>query len=895
MPCRLLLSLLLAAAVHAEPAGISPARTVGQVSEYRLANGLRILLVPDPALPVATLMVTYHVGSRNEVTGTTGATHLLEHLMFKGTQRFDRSKGLGYDQVLERFGAQINATTGLDCTNYFATLPANALPVLIELEADRMRNLTLRESDRRPEMVVVRNEFERDANNPYGALDKELWSSAFQAHPYHHNTIGWLSDIENVPIEKLRAFYDTYYWPNNATVTVIGGFDPDATLKEIAKHYGPIPASPQPIPEVYTEEPEQTGPRRVVVQAAGELGVVAIAHKTPQATHPDWPAVQVLSAILSDGKTSRCYRSLTDQSLTTEVAGLANFTRDASLHVLTAELTDGTRHDEVEKRLLAEIDKVKTTGVTAAEVQTAVAKLLAERSFARDGSLAKAWQLNECIGVGDWTLFLALDEKFRAVTATDVQRVATTYLTSAHSVTGWFIPASEQAAAPKVAKSGSSPELKTVVAPQAPAADLSPPAATDFATRVARLNVDGIDLLLCNTSTKDVISISGSLAAGEGASPNRALAHLAADMIQRGSKSHDQFAIARMLEDAGVALEFTVSADALSFEIQLLSKDLPLVLNLLAEQLRYPAFAPAEFAKAKTQLAAATQQALDDPNELAAIAFSQAIYPPGHPARRASIPEMLAAIKAAKLDDVRAFHASHYSPTGMHLAIAGDLTALGNLAALTEISPAFHGWTPQPPTPAADLPSPPAAAKSIPMPNKSSITVVLGQPSGLRASDPDWLPLTLATRALGRGFTSRLVGNVRDREGLTYGITSSLTDDSIRPGAWSITATFAPALLDQGITSTRRELTSWWRDGLTQPELDYQKSAAAGQFAVSLETTSGLASQLLTCAQRNLPLTWLDSFPNSLRSLTLDQVNASLKSHLDPEKMSLIQAGTRAE
>ena len=449
--------------------GVPFVRKAGPISEYRLdSNGLRILLLPEKSAPVVTFMVTYHVGSRNEVTGTTGATHLLEHLMFKGTEKFDRSKGMGFDQVLERVGAETNATTWLDRTNYFATVPANALPLLVEVEADRMRNLALREEDRRPEMVVVRNEFERGENEPRNALDKELWSTAFFAHPYHHDTIGWRSDIEKVPIAKLREFYDTFYWPDNATVTVIGEFDPAAALTEIAKHYGAIPKAPHPIPQIYTEEPEQTGPRRTIVKRGGELGVVAIAHKIPQATHADWPAVQVFSAILTHGKTSRCYRALTDKNLTSEVSGQVSFNHDPSLHITTAELTPGTKHEIAENGLIAEIERIKKTGVTAAEVQTAVAKLLAERAYTRDGSFAQAEQINEAIAVGDWTLFISLDEKFRAVTAEDIKRVANAYFIERHSVTGWFVPSSEGAGPAEKKQADEKPNLKEVVPAKAP-------------------------------------------------------------------------------------------------------------------------------------------------------------------------------------------------------------------------------------------------------------------------------------------------------------------------------------------------------------------------------------------------------------------------------------------
>ena len=870
--------------------GVPFVRKAGPISEYRLdSNGLRILLLPEKSAPVVTFMVTYHVGSRNEVTGTTGATHLLEHLMFKGTERFDRSKGMGFDQVLERVGAETNATTWLDRTNYFATVPANALPLLVEVEADRMRNLALREEDRRPEMVVVRNEFERGENEPRNALDKELWSTAFFAHPYHHDTIGWRSDIEKVPIAKLREFYDTFYWPDNATVTVIGEFDPAAALTEIAKHYGAIPKAPHPIPQIYTEEPEQTGPRRTIVKRGGELGVVAIAHKIPQATHADWPAVQVFSAILTHGKTSRCYRALTDKNLTSEVSGQVSFNHDPSLHITTAELTPGTKHEIAENGLIAEIERIKKTGVTAAEVQTAVAKLLAERAYTRDGSFAQAEQINEAIAVGDWTLYVSLDKKFRAVSAEDIRRVANAYFIERHSVTGWFVPSSEGAGPAEKKQADEKPKLKEVVPAKAPEKALPPPASTNYAASVVREKVAGIDLLLCRTGVKDVVTLRGSIAAGESGNANPALAHLTASMIQRGTQKHDQFAIADMLEKAGVTIDFKVNADTVEFEIKLLRKDVPLVLTLLAEQLRTPAFAATELTKAKKQLTAEAQQTLEDTDEQAAIAFFQAIFPPGHPSRRAGIAELISAIGKTKLAELRDFHAAAYGPDGMHLAATGDFDPA---AFKDEVTKAFAGWkgghAPKP----ADAPAFSGGEKTVQLPDKSSVSVIIGQPSGLRASDPDWLAVNVATGILGHGFTSRLVGNVRDREGLTYGIGAKMAADAFRSGAWFTKATFAPALLDRGLESTRRELQSWWEKGVTAAELEYRKSAAAGQFTVALETSHGLAEQLLRCAERGLDISWLDQFPSTVRALTLDQVNTAVKKHLDPAKMATVKAGT---
>jgi len=424
-------------------------RTVGAISEYTLAaNGLTVLLMPDHTAPVVTFMVTYRVGSRNEVTGTTGATHLLEHLMFKGSPEFNDAKGNSVKQFLESIGGNYNATTWLDRTNYYAQIASERLEGYMRIEADRMRNLWLRESDRQPEMTVVRNEFEIGENDPQQALDKEIFAAAFQAHPYHHATIGWRSDIEKVPIEKLQAFYNTFYWPDNATVSIIGDFDAATGLGLVKKYYGAYPKAPNPIPEMYTEEPPQSGPRRVIVRRAGELGVVGISYKSPAARHPDIAALDVLGTILGSGKTSRFYRALTDKNLTTNVSADVGFFHDPSLFQLYAFLAPNVEHDKVEKALVDEVERVRKDGVTAGEVTTAINKIVANTAFGRDGSFAVASRLNEYIAAGDWTLYYTIEEATKKVTAADVKRVANLYLDSNQSTTGWFIPNVPPAEAP---------------------------------------------------------------------------------------------------------------------------------------------------------------------------------------------------------------------------------------------------------------------------------------------------------------------------------------------------------------------------------------------------------------------------------------------------------------
>jgi zinc protease len=434
-----------AQAAHAESAeaatkfpGFSLVKSLGGIDEYRLdSNGLAVLLVPDHSAPVLTFQVTYRVGSRNEVTGTTGATHILEHMMFKGSEAFNDAKGNSVKQLLERVGGQFNANTSFDRTNYFATIGRESLEGYVAIEADRMRHLWLNEADRQAEMTVVRNEYERGKNDPENVLMEEVTAAAYVALPYHHPVIGWKSDIEHVPIAKLRDFYDTFYWPNNATVTVVGDFEPEAVLGLIKKYYGVYSRSPQPIPDIYTEEPAQSGERRVLVRRPGELGTIIVAHKVPNGRDADQAALEMLDAILSSGKNARLYRALVDQGLALSAGAGTDLLRDLSLHSVYASLAPGTTHDQA---LLTEIAKIKTDGVTEAEVARVKQQYLAEDAYKRDGTAGVASELAEWIGVGDWTLYVSFPQSVQQVTAKDVQRVAKKYLAVDQSTTGWFVP-----------------------------------------------------------------------------------------------------------------------------------------------------------------------------------------------------------------------------------------------------------------------------------------------------------------------------------------------------------------------------------------------------------------------------------------------------------------------
>lgn len=413
----------------------------GGIREWRLrSNGLQVLLLPNRVAPVATFCIVYRVGSRHEAVGHTGATHLLEHLMFKGTPEFNRERGTQIAAILEAVGARFNATTWFDRTNYFETVPSDQLDLALRLEASRLRSSFIRDADRAPEMTVVRNEFERGENNPFQVLYKDTFAMAFREHPYHHPTIGWKSDIEGVSTERLKEFYDTFYHPDNATAILVGDFEEPEALAAIGRHFGALPRAPRPIPSVYTEEPRQEGERRFIVRRVGQIGWVALSFRSVAAADPDAPALAVLANILGSGMTSRLYQALVEPSLAISASAISWQLRDPSLFSVFAALTPGTDHARVERLIRDEIARVARDGVTEEEAEKARTQIEAEVIFERDTTDQVAGSLTEAVAIADWEWYVDYPGRIRAVTREGILEAARRYFHEDCLTVGWFVP-----------------------------------------------------------------------------------------------------------------------------------------------------------------------------------------------------------------------------------------------------------------------------------------------------------------------------------------------------------------------------------------------------------------------------------------------------------------------
>ena len=885
---KLILTLLFMGATMSQEKfyGFEFVKESGGIKEYTMtSNGLRVLLKQDNTAPVATFMVTYEVGSRNEAIGYTGSTHLLAHRMFKGSRKFNTKKGNSVFQTLQSLGARMNATTWLDRTNYFAVLPSEHLETLIEIEADRMRNAYIKEEDRQSEMTVVRNEFERGQNSPSGVLDENIWATAYQAHPYHHSTIGWKEDIENVSIERLREFYDTFYWPNNATAIAIGDFTEKEALSMIKKHFGKIRKSAKPIPEVYTAEPKQEGIRTITLKRAGQQGIVGGAHKTPAATHPDAPAFMGLSSILSSGKNSRFYKNITDKGLTTSVYIWDSLFRDPGLFTVYANLSPDVDHKTVEKAVVDEYEKIKKDGVSDEEVKNAQTQLIASMKFRQDGSYAIASGLNEAVASGDWTLYTTYDEKIGTVTKEDVQRIVKEYFKEDLSTIGYFIPLGAGGQNKKLATSAKDLE-KMKLKHYSEEEELLSSKVVDSEP------VEGIRLLTLKRGS-GVVTLTGSMLGGDiYASGNARTADMVAAMLDQGTTNMTKFEISAKLESAGARLGFFSGQARVGFSGKFLSEDTKMVFDLLADQLKNHLFAEEDLNKVKKRQVANYKRSKESTRGNATNNMLKAFYGTGHQNSPTDPDKAIEEIKKITPKNLKDFHLKNYGAGTMVIVAVGDVDH-NSLESL--IKEGFGGWKKSPLKEKKETGSANKASDKVyvTMQDKTSTDFLVGTALGIDRYHPDYLPLYVATHTLGGNFSARLMQTVRVKEGLTYGINSSMRGfGNGNDGYWMVGGTFSPKLLSKGESSTLREIKKWAEEGITQKELDITKSTLTGGFQVGFDSTGGLAGGILDAIIVHGDLTYLDSYPERIKAITLDEANTAISKYIFFDGLYQVAAGT---
>lgn len=889
-------TLLAHAATASLPPGVEFTTAAEGISEYRLKNGLRVLLFPDESKQTITVNVTYLVGSAHENYGETGMAHLLEHLMFKGTPRHR-----DIPRELTEHGARPNGTTWYDRTNYFETFAATEdnLKWALDLEADRMVNSFIAVKDLESEMTVVRNEYESGENRPATVLMQRMASTAYLWHNYGNATIGARADIENVPIERLRAFYKTYYQPDNAVLLVAGKIDAAATLKLIQQYFGKIPRPKRALPASYTTEPTQDGERTVTLRRSGDVQLAALAYHVPAGSHEDFAAVEILSQVLGDTPSGRLHKALVETGKAANVYSFEFQLRAPGLALFGAEVRQDASLDAARDALIATVEGLPQQPVTQAELERARTQLLKQIDLSLNASDRVGLALSEWLGMGDWRLFFLHRDRLRAVTLADVQRVATQYYKPSNRTVGLFVPT----AAPDRAEIPPIPDIAAALrdykgdAPKA-AGEVFDPSPANIEARTLRfVTPGGLKVALVPKRTRGN-AVVGSMTLRFGNEQNllgrRSAGNWVPDMLMRGTQQRTREALMDEIDRLQARLNVGGGATAAGVFLESTRVNLPELLRLVAEVLRQPAFTAGEFELLRQEALAAIEEQQKEPNALAAIDFQRHLNPYAQDDVRyiPTLAERIADAKALTLDEVKRFYAEFYGAQHGEITLVGDFDPQEITPLLNQL---FQGWNSA--LPYTRVPNPyqnvAALDLSLPTPDKANAVFIAGMNLAIRDDDPDYAALVLGNYMLGGGFlSSRLATRVRQQEGLSYSIGSQLSANALdRNGLFRVSAIYAPQNLPRLEAAISAEITRALNEGFTAAELQAAQSGWLQAQQVGRAQDTELARRLSAYSFLGRTLAWDADFEGKIKSLTPEQIKAAMQRHIDPAKLSKVKAG----
>ena len=888
--------LISAALLGALAFGQTKVTSVEGITEYKLENGLNVLLFPDNSNPKVVVNITYMVGSRHEGYGESGMAHLLEHMLFKGTET--RKEVV---PELRAHGASFNGSTWYDRTNYFETMPATEenLRFALELEADRMIHSRVSREDLDSEMTVVRNEFEIGENSPTSILQERVMATAYLWHSYGRSTIGARSDIEHVPIPRLQAFYHMYYQPDNATLVVAGKFDDKKTLAWIKDIFGAIPKPTRKLIPTYTEEPTQDGERSVVLRRTGDIQAVDMVYHTPAGSHPDAAALEVLAGILGEAPSGRLYKALVETKKAVATSGDSFDLHDPGLIEFSARLRKEGSLDDVEKTMLGVLDGVVKEPPSKDEVERAKGRILKNIELAFNNSEQIAINLSEWESMGDWRLQFLFRDRIKSVTPEDVARVAKLYLKDSNRTIGKFIPTAapdrtEVPATPDVAAEVKDYKGNALIA----AGEAFDPSPANIDKRTIRVTLpNGMKLALLPKKTRgatvsatlvlhfgDVKSVTGKTPAAQSAGI----------LLMRGSAKHTRQQIQDALDKLKAQMGVSGSSTKATLSINTIGASFPDTLRLAAEVLREPAFPETEFEQARQATIASIESSRTEPQAQAVNAMNRHIspYPKGDPRAFATFDEEIENYKKLTLADVKKFYTDFYGASNAELAVVGDFDAAEVQKLATEL---FGAWkSPAPFTQVKrEWSKLESVNKSIETPDKANAIFLAIATLPVNDDDPDYAGLRMANTMLGGGEgESRLFRRIRGKDGLSYGVGSQFAAGTSDKFAQLLVFAFCnPQNILKVEDDFKDEVAKMLSAGFTADELATAKKTYFQDQQVARTSDRQLAGTLAANAQYNRTMAHEAATDAKISALTPADVAAALKRHLSANSISIFKAG----
>ncbi len=864
-----------------------------------LSNGLTVLTKEVHNYPIVSQMLWYRVGSRNEELGQTGKSHFLEHMLFKGTDKY--AKG-DIDLITMKNGGRNNAFTWLDFTAYYFTFASDRWEIALDIEASRMRGNTFSPEEFASEKQVVIEELQIGQDSPWDALEEEVWATAFRQHPYRNPTVGWIQDLLDTTVDDMKAYYDQWYHPRNATLVLVGDFDTDSALERVESLFGVLPAGPEPKP-LRIVEPPQRGEKRLVVKRPTPVERLMIAYHAPSVSQPDTFPMQLLYMLLSSGRCSRLYERLQeqDQSVTYARAGF-NDHIDPSLFYIQAELKPGRRLQDVENSILHVLEELAATPVSEAELNKAKRQVESNFILGNENILEQATLLGQFETIAQSPDlpesergYLYLDnylDRIRAVTPKDIQRVVQTYFSDRNRTVGWLIsdgsPAHKEYEHPlhegpisrapnRVAFYRNQRKPASCPVPDVERAELS----------------NGMTLLTGVSRSIPAASIYAVVNVGSRYEPEEkaGLASLLGEMLDEGTLKRSSQQIAEEIESVGGHLQCFGGYAQSGVSVTVLKPDFDLGLDLLADVLTNSQFPQERLEQQLDRRLAQLKSREDDPGVMASDAFNEIIYR-GHPAHRPKI-GYEQTVRNLTRDDLLSFYKDYFHPNNTMIAVVGDIDRAQVTLSLER---AFQGWQTRP---GFQLPSIPevtrqtAPVRQFIHKEKEQVNIFVGH-LGVTRNNPDFYSLLVLDTILGSspGFTSRIPRKLRDEQGLAYNTYSNITGSAgVDPGRFVAYIGTSPEHRDKAIGGILEELRLITSEPVTESELQDAKDYLTGSFVFNFETNAQIAGFLVEAELFGLGFDYLKRFPDLIRSVTVDEVFRVARQYLDPDNLTIVVVG----
>lgn len=875
----------------------------GDVVKTVLDNGLTVLTKEVNTAPVVSVQVWYRVGSQNEKLGITGISHQLEHLMFKGT----KERPIQFGRLFSALGSNFNAFTSYDMTAYFGTTGSDKLEAMLKLEADRMVNTVAGEKELKSERTVVLSELDGGNNNPGTRLYRQVMLAAYPDSSYGWPVIGYRPEVENYTVEDIQNYYRTFYRPDNATLVIVGNFETQATLKKVKEIFGAIQAPPKP-KEIITAEAQQKKPKPPEPQSSKEPirlkepGSVpflqAVYPNLPKTNDPDVAAVDVLDSILTSGRSSRFYQALVETGLASSVSGNSSTQIGTGWYLVSATPTEGKSLEDLDRLILDEIEKIKTQPVTSAELERAKTNMRASYILGNRDISSQAVQIgyNQTVAK-DYRYSDRYLDAVEKVTIADVQRVAKQYLQSDRRVVGYFEPSVITAGAgttpsnPHSAESfkPNSPVDPAEVAKYLPESALIAKAGTPTAVQPDKFTLsNGLKVLLLRDRSTPTVTLVGEINAGAGFDTieKAGLAGITAQNLTNGTTTKDALTLASRLENLGARLGFSAGRESVGISAISMAKDLPIVIDQLADLLQNATFPNKEFELNLQRNLLAFKSELDNPNSLARRIFQSTLYPKGHPFNAMKTEETL---KSLKREDLMTFYKTFYRPDNTVLTLTGDFDPATVRSLLEE---KLGKWQAKGNAPKFQFPKIQKLAKTTEkqeaLAGKTQAVTIIGHPS-ISRSDPQYYPALVLNQVLGGDtLASRLGTEIRDRLGLTYGIYSFFQAGRPPQGAFIVQMQTSGKDTQKAIAATIGLLEDVRDKGITQAEFDVAKKSLINNFATEFADPDSIANSLLSDEIYGLPVGDFYKYPQRIQSVTLEQVNRAAKELLQPDNLLIV-------